>query len=252
MSYPVKSEMSNEAVASAAVGPVAATIIGAVITFVGTLIQTAVQAGTETTTDEGPAAGSVDAMKAQYGDGIATLITIENATGGPMTLVTSYDYHGHISSFPIPPSIGCGQTGCFLHVHSTASAVGSEGAVVYRFTDTDSVQKDLFYGWCTPFSSTAPTVYTEVREAGHWPAVGSWSFMQNQIENGGSTSRDDNGSALSIASIGNDSSPHCIFHATYDQAKSARARAMLAEANAASLESRVKGIERRLGIRLGS
>jgi hypothetical protein len=222
-----------------------ATIIGAAITAVGGLLQTAIQASAQTTNDEGPAGDSLDGMKAEYGTGVSTEIEIENATGATMTLVSEYDYHGHLFKYPVPPAIGAGQTGCFLHVKTAGAATGSEGAIVYRYQDLDGVYKDVFFGWCTPWSGT-PTCYTEVREANHWPSQGSWGFMQDLIERSTGVSTNDNGSAVSVASIGNSTSPRCNFHISYLKATSSRVEAIRNNVRANALEARVAALEARL------
>lgn len=71
-------------------------------------------------------------LKETYGDGIATLCTIYNATGDTLTLYKKpHDFSGHIWEDPCPKEIKNGQWAAFLHVD------GSSAGVLYRGLNYD-------------------------------------------------------------------------------------------------------------------
>ena len=88
-----------------------------------------------------------------------------------------YDWHGHMFHYPPDSSIKNGQWSVFLHVKTGGTATGSESCVIYNIQDEGD---DVFMGWSVPWNQDSLTnsIYTEVREGGHWPGAGSWDLMQ--------------------------------------------------------------------------
>jgi hypothetical protein len=195
----------------------AATIIGAMIGFAGTMIQTAVQAAGATVAEEPQAANSVQAMKNLYGNGVSTLVTIANGTGGPMTIRDSGDSSGHIWKYPYPPQIEAGQIGCFLHVHTSGTAGGSVGAVQYYLTPSSvksppsSASTNAFiFAWSTPYSSSNSVLVVDNSALN----TDYKTVFNNMGKAGGTTNVNSNGFSAT-GSIGQGTSPACNFNVTY-------------------------------------
>ncbi|KAM7489131.1 hypothetical protein LguiB_026615 [Lonicera macranthoides] len=130
----------------------------------------------------------VENLRDEYGNGVKVLCTIYNATGGDLTYSQSKDFHGHIYNKPYPLVIKNGQWGGYLHVHTTASATGSSAAVVYSGVNNDEVKCDWMLSWSDPWSGSN-TVYTEIREGGHYKDT--LGDIQDKVENGNDTSNDE-------------------------------------------------------------
>lgn len=150
------------------------------------------------------AINKVNDFKNEYGNGISSLIIVYNASGKTLELQTDRkSWHGHDGKYPPTTNLQNGQWMAFLHVHSSGAAVGSEGCLIYQISGESC---DVFFGFETPFSGSNH-VYTEVRERGHWPKVGSWSYMQGLIEKGSHQSSDAYEGWMSTAVVGDASSP---------------------------------------------
>jgi hypothetical protein len=195
----------------------AATIIGSVIAFAGTMIQTAVAAAAQTVSDEPQAAQSAQDMKNQYGNGVSTLVTIANGTGGPMTIRDSADSSGHIWNYPYPPQIGPGQIGCFLHVHTAGTATGSVGAVQYYLTpETDTSEpgaattNPFVFAWSTPYSSSNRVLVVD-NSALNNTYPGIFSALSNAQQ----TTNVVSSGFAATGSIGQGTSPNCTFVVGY-------------------------------------
>jgi hypothetical protein len=149
----------------------------------------------------------VQGLKNSYGNGVSTLCLVYNATGDPVSLVGSNDWHGHIGAAPYPSIIENGQWGAYLHVHPTGAATGSEGAVVYRGMSSNGKKYDWMFSWATPWSSLYNNhAYTEVGEASHFNGDGTWWGVMNKTEASGLNRRHTYGGCLSVVSMGNTSS----------------------------------------------
>jgi hypothetical protein len=205
--------------------PATATVVGATITAVGSLIQTGLSAKAQVTQLSSTAANDGNSMKSEYGTGVSTLITISNGTGADLVLTDSgsADYSGHVWKYPVPTSIGPGQIGVFLHVKTSGVARGSVGALVYRFTGPNGQTYDAYFGWENPYSGDN-SVYVEARESGHWGNPGGRGTQQatldwmydNCLEKASSrTSQSSWDGVQAVASIGQDSSPFCNFEVLY-------------------------------------
>lgn len=109
----------------------------------------------------------VQGEKAEYGNGISTLILFANSTAHELTLVNEHSFHGRVNRSNWRPVVAAGHTETLLHVHSNAFAMGSSGCVVYRGKTPNGTVFDVFLGWDTPFSGTN-YVYCEVQPEGHW------------------------------------------------------------------------------------
>ncbi|KAI5001296.1 hypothetical protein ZWY2020_025946 [Hordeum vulgare] len=121
----------------------------------------------------------VDNLKERYGNGIAVKCLLYNATGATLNFAKYNDWHGHIYDTPYPSDIQNGQWGAFLHVHPSGAAAGSAGAVVYRSKiPSSSSSCDWLFSWTVPYIG-GNGVYTEIREEGHYPSVGSWDYIYN-------------------------------------------------------------------------
>ncbi|KAJ7586355.1 hypothetical protein C8J56DRAFT_1051730 [Mycena floridula] len=151
-------------------------------------------------------------LKDKYGNGVSTLIRIYNATGVPIRVKHSPDWSGHIGDEPIERIVANGQWTGFLHVHTSGSARGSWGAVVYETfkTGSETQASEFFVGWCNPHSGNNG-VYVEVREPGHWWNVGEESLMKSRTDDGGKDGSDAQRGFQVNGTIGNTSSPNCEF-----------------------------------------
>ncbi|KAI5001283.1 hypothetical protein ZWY2020_025933 [Hordeum vulgare] len=145
----------------------------------------------------------VDNLKERYGNGIAVKCLIYNATGATLSLAKYNDWHGHIYDTPYPSDIQNGQWGAFLHVHPSGAAVGSAGAVVYRTKIPSSTRScDWLFSWTVPYIGDNG-VYTEIREEGRYPNVGSWGYIYGvKLANSNLNSTDKNYGYVSKTNIG--------------------------------------------------
>ncbi|XP_021310333.1 23 kDa jasmonate-induced protein [Sorghum bicolor] len=131
----------------------------------------------------------VDNLKDRYGNGITTKCLIYNATGASLKFVTYKDWHGHIYETPYPSEIQNGQWGAFIHVHPAGAARGSAGAAVYRTKiPSSSSSCDWLFSWSIPYIGDS-SVYTEIREEGHFPP--HWDYIYDaRLERSGRSSTD--------------------------------------------------------------
>ena len=160
----------------------------------------------------------VNTMKEEFGLGVSSLVRIYNASGRTLYLTNpGYDWHGHMFRYPPDSSIENGQWSVFLHVKTSGAATGSESCVIYNIQDEGD---DVFMGWSVPWnqSSWTNTIYTEIREGGHWPGAGSWDLMQRLLEKSSkfsdSTWKGNTASFKCVATIADDTSPQVIFTVT--------------------------------------
>lgn len=93
----------------------------------------------------------VKKLMSRYGTGIKTGGLFYNATGGPLTLVNSHDYHGHVYEVSYPTAFQNGQWIAFLHVRGSIF-VGSSAAVVYRSVNDQGDRYDYMCSWSVPVS----------------------------------------------------------------------------------------------------
>jgi hypothetical protein len=124
------------------------------------------------------ALGKVNAMKEEYGTGVCTLVRIYNATGDSLKYVVDHDWHGNIWKYPYDDIILNGQWSCFLHAHTYMGNYGTCAALILRDA---VVAQDVFLGWQSP-QYAVNQVYVETQGLNHWPAVGSWSYMQHLLD----------------------------------------------------------------------
>ena len=205
------------------VDPVTATLIGAAIAGGTTLTATAIQAKESVLKYNSEVLNDLNTMKDEYGDGISTLIAIENATGSDMDLVQNKSWKkSHVWKYPLPSRIGPGQTGVFLHVKPSGLVAPSIGALVYRFKGPDSNDYDTYLGWNTPYSGLN-NIHNEVRRSGNWGAPGGgkaysslgW-YVKNKLSPGDETTMRDEYHGCEVqGSIGQNSSPVCTFLVGY-------------------------------------
>jgi hypothetical protein len=195
-----------------------ATIVGAVIGFAGTMIQTAVAASEQTVANEPTAANSVQAMKNAYGNGVSTLVTIANGTGGPMNIRDSADSSGHIWNYPYPPVIDDGQIGCFLHVHTSGTAGGSIGAVQYYLSPSSdgtnqpssATGNAFIFAFSTPYSSSNSVLVVD-----NSSLTSSYSSVFSSLSKAAETCNVNSSGFQVTGSIGQGSSPQCNFVVSY-------------------------------------
>ncbi|ONK72092.1 uncharacterized protein A4U43_C04F15630 [Asparagus officinalis] len=107
-------------------------------------------------------------LKEQYGNGVSTLCVVYNATGDPITLISTHDWHGHLWKAPVPQALANGQWGAFLHVHPTLGMTGSSAAVVYRGKNDAGEYQDFMLSWVNPYWPGYCKAYTMVRGAGYF------------------------------------------------------------------------------------
>ncbi|XP_022723014.1 23 kDa jasmonate-induced protein-like [Durio zibethinus] len=133
------------------------------------------------------ALGYVKALKSQWGTGVSTLCLVYNATGEPLTFVTSHDWFGHIYQ-TYPRVIANGQWGGFLHVKTAGAASGSEAAVVYRGKNKDGRATDWLLAWDNPWRriDLDNQAYAEIHAAGYFERV-DWGAIAKCLE--GATSQ---------------------------------------------------------------
>ncbi|XP_060675277.1 23 kDa jasmonate-induced protein [Ziziphus jujuba] len=118
-------------------------------------------------------------LKEKYGDGIATLVTIYNATGDTLTYFREHDFSGHIGEAPYPRQIQNGQWAAFLHV------AGSSAAVLYRGLNYDESGGEEYvwlHSWYNVPSNPKKYVYTEIRKPAHYDAGDIWNWVYPLIK----------------------------------------------------------------------
>lgn len=130
-------------------------------------------------TYDGAAIKAVNAMKGEYGTGVTTLVRIYNATGEDLDYVTNHDWHGSIWKYPYDQRIANGQWSVFLHAHTYGGNYGTCAALIVRAA---AASQDVFLGWQSPQYATNG-VYVETRQQDYWPGIGSWSAMQELLDN---------------------------------------------------------------------
>ena len=154
------------------------------------------------------AAAYAKALKEEYGNGISSLILVYNASGATVTLQPGApNWHGHSCDTLPTTALLNGQWMGWLHVHSSGAAVGSSAPLVYQISNQGH---DVFFGFDTPYTGANRT-YTEIRESGHWPKVGSWDYMEGLVDQAGPTSTDTRDGWKSTATAAPGSSPYYEF-----------------------------------------
>ncbi|KAK9734187.1 hypothetical protein RND81_04G121300 [Saponaria officinalis] len=105
-------------------------------------------------------------LKQEYGAGIATLCLIYNATGSRLELVPdlSQDWVGSIHKEEPARSFENGQWISFMHTSSYFNPLScSEGARVYRGTNSDGQVRDYLVSWFIPHADDGKrSAYTKV------------------------------------------------------------------------------------------
>ncbi|XP_022722708.1 23 kDa jasmonate-induced protein-like [Durio zibethinus] len=152
------------------------------------------------------ALGYVKALKRQWGTGASTLCLVYNATGEPLTFVTSHDWFGHIYQ-TCPRVIANGQWGGFLHVKAAVAASGSEAAVVYRGKNKDGRATDWLLAWDNPWRvDLDKQAYVEIHEAGYFERV-DWGAIAKSLEGATSHHYATWEGCIAYVKIENDTSP---------------------------------------------
>ncbi|XP_072971132.1 23 kDa jasmonate-induced protein-like [Typha angustifolia] len=137
----------------------------------------------------------MEQLKERYGNGVATLCLIYNATGDPLPYITSHDYFGHIMYSLYPHKIENGHWGAFLHETVAGATSGSSAAVVYRGMNQARDYCDWMLAWDNPlnriiYSSKVSTIrtheeaYTEIREPNHFDNT-VWGVISAKMEKSG-------------------------------------------------------------------
>ncbi|XP_021766065.1 23 kDa jasmonate-induced protein-like [Chenopodium quinoa] len=150
-------------------------------------------------------------LKSDYGNGVCTLCLVYNGTGDTLEVVEKKDWLGYVYKENPPNSFQNGQWLAFLHAHPTAQAYGSEAARVYRGKNIKGEVRDYMIAWCTPWSTTQNSAYTEVREEGHFPQY--WDYIKSSLlERANKITVDDTSdkNCASAVSIGGITSPEFI------------------------------------------
>merc|ERR1719410_1112731 len=96
----------------------------------------------------------VENNKANYGNGVSTLVIIHNGLDKDLVLEESHSEHGSFYSNPV--TIPAGQYDAFLHTKTAWAALGSKGYVrySYRYRYVDAPLDGIYFGWDTPWSGT--------------------------------------------------------------------------------------------------
>ncbi|KAH7536690.1 23 kDa jasmonate-induced protein [Ziziphus jujuba] len=144
----------------------------------------------------------VENLKERYGNGIATLVTIYNATGGTLVRYKDYDFHGHIGEVPYPNEIQNGQWAAFLHVHTAWTLRGSSAAIVYSGSNNAGDKVAWLNAWSNPHHGTN-YAYTEVRPTSHYDTGGVWDAVESLFKTDNFS--DNSNGGYTIASIGQNS-----------------------------------------------
>ncbi|XP_074294748.1 23 kDa jasmonate-induced protein-like [Silene latifolia] len=105
------------------------------------------------------------------GKGVSCLIY--NATGGPLKLVTAFQYTGWVEAFPYPSLLQNGQYGSFVFLNTSDA---SSMAVVYE--DTQDPKRQWVLGW-RRIPGTFNKCYAEIREPGHYSRGSSDSVRRS-------------------------------------------------------------------------
>lgn len=208
------------------------TIIGAAIETAGnTILGIAGLAKNQVVELSSASLTDLNKMKSEYGTGVSTLISVENATGAYIDLVDSrLEVSGHLWKYPVPPTLGPGQIGVFLHVRSTDASRGSIGSVVYRIKGPDKKTFDAYLGWNNPYDHNLfpVAIYCELKPSGHWSGQmggsGSEQKAMDWMTDNKLWDAKESKSHLVLdrcelsGSIGNYTSPVCQFHLGYEAA----------------------------------
>lgn len=193
----------------------APVIIGALISAGATLASTAITAAAAVGSHSEEAVSAVQKMKNEYGTGASSKIEIANATGSDITLVAQHDFHGHIWEYPIPPRIGAGQTGVFLHVKTAGAAVGSCGAFVFRMKTPEGNDIDVQCGFETPYSGPNKIHVEIAHTLGIWHDGCNWEPTKNHIYNGKLNGRAEGHGSLILGSTGDGTTGLYLFNLGY-------------------------------------
>ncbi|XP_074272359.1 23 kDa jasmonate-induced protein-like [Silene latifolia] len=144
-------------------------------------------------------------LKADYGDGVSTLILIYNASGDTLEIVEDQkmDWLGSVYKEEPPRTFENGQWLGFVHVHPTSQSLGSKGARVFRGKTVDGQVCDYMVAWCAPWHRKYDnSAYTEVREKDYFPQ--EWNHIKtNLLEKANKISKDERHQyCVSTVSIG--------------------------------------------------
>ncbi|KAI8027360.1 hypothetical protein LOK49_LG02G01657 [Camellia lanceoleosa] len=124
-------------------------------------------------------------------DGVITLGSIYNATGGTITYSVKHDFSGKLAApSTYPAKIENGQYAVFKHEETSGKNPGSCGAVVYWGTNKDDKACDWMFSWSNP-TSEDNKVFTEIAEHGHYKANYNdctWDDVHEKLSNSGTTS----------------------------------------------------------------
>ncbi|KAI5993777.1 hypothetical protein F5J12DRAFT_421798 [Pisolithus orientalis] len=150
----------------------------------------------------------LDLLKSDYGNGVSTLCRFYNASGDPIKVNFDHSWRGSFYKDSPPSVVENGQWTTFIHVHPTAQAVGSAGAVIYRTTENT----DIFIGWQNPWNTAYdPTCWAESKEKDHWWAVGSESYMLHLLDDKANNRHEDSEYGYKVSvQIGSSTTSECI------------------------------------------
>jgi hypothetical protein len=185
------------------------TVVGTAVSGAN-LAATAKLAAAQIKTNLSSAQTMLANMKNNYGSGVSTLITIANGTGANMTHLGGYDWHGKAYS-SAPGTIGPGQIGIFLHVHTSGAATGSEGCLTYTLTAPDGAIVSTLLGYSVPYSGSKNQC-TAMLTSGTYYLPGNYD---DSIESTNGPSSNTNYGVTAAGSINTGSSPQCAFTLTY-------------------------------------
>lgn len=147
-------------------------------------------------------------MKEEYGRGTAALIVFANRSDVDLRLACAGDAPGagKLWKYPLPATLGPGQTASLLHVGSSAGG-SATGAVVYHVSGS---AYDVLFAWHVAGSASGRNAtYTAIREQNYWKKSSMLDGVLKQVPDQRTVSR---GRGLqdvfeSTASIGQTGSP---------------------------------------------
>ena len=147
-------------------------------------------------------------MKEEFGRGTAALIVFANCSDYELRFLVARDAPGagKLWKYPLPATIGAGQTASLLHVGSSAGA-SATGAVVYHVSGT---AYDVLYAWHVSGSAGGKNAaYTAIREQNYWKKGSMLDGVLKQMPDQRTVSRGRGMQDVfeSTASIGQTASP---------------------------------------------
>ncbi|KAK9735922.1 hypothetical protein RND81_04G238200 [Saponaria officinalis] len=129
---------------------------------------------------------------------------IYNATGGPLKLITAFEYTGCVSESPYPTVIQNGQWAAFVHEKIPNA---SSAAVIYE--EIHGGGRQFVAGW-SQRDGIFSKCYAEIRPFGYYGNISNNTLreaLKNQIEGSVFTHICDDGEDTILSSIGNTALP---------------------------------------------